>query len=153
MNVLEKIEEGLQKPGNGNGNPDRLYRSGLQDIGFTALRLCSDRRPSFHGKDGVRIESGRSYCSKKRAAVHGIQSGDVEGAVSKPYAGDGVQRRLQKLRTGTLSDSDWDAVVEGIGVIGNSKLIIDDTPGISIMELRSKCRKMKLGVWIQVSNH
>ena len=73
-----------------------LYRSGLQDIGFTALRLCSDRRPSFHGKDGVRIESGRSYCSKKRAAVHGIQSGDVEGAVSKPYAGDGVQRRLTK---------------------------------------------------------
>ena len=29
-------------------------------------------------------------------------------------------------------------------MIGNSKLIIDDTPGISIMELRSKCRKMKL---------
>jgi replicative DNA helicase len=34
--------------------------------------------------------------------------------------------------------------VEGIGIIGNSKLIIDDTPGISISELRSKCRKMKL---------
>jgi len=34
----------------------------------------------------------------------------------------------QKLRTGTLTDADWDAVVEGIGVIGNSKLIIDDTP-------------------------
>ena len=44
----------------------------------------------------------------------------------------------------TLTDSDWDAVVEGIGIIGNSKLIIDDTPGISISELRSKCRKMKL---------
>ena len=50
----------------------------------------------------------------------------------------------QKLRTGTLTDADWDAVVEGIGTIGNSKLIIDDTPGISIMELRSKCRKVKL---------
>ena len=50
----------------------------------------------------------------------------------------------QKLRVGSLTDSDWDAVVEGIGVIGNSKLIIDDTPGISITELRSKCRKMKL---------
>lgn len=50
----------------------------------------------------------------------------------------------QKLRVGALTDSDWDAVVEGIGVIGNSKLIIDDTPGISITELRSKCRKMKL---------
>ncbi len=50
----------------------------------------------------------------------------------------------QKLRTGTLTDSDWDAVVEGVGVIGSSKLIIDDTPGISITELRSKCRKAKL---------
>ena len=50
----------------------------------------------------------------------------------------------QKLRTGTLTDSDWDAVVEGVGIIGGSKLIIDDSPGISISELRSKCRKMKL---------
>ena len=50
----------------------------------------------------------------------------------------------QKLRTGTLTDSDWDAVVEGVGVIGGSKLIIDDTPGITISELRSKCRKAKL---------
>jgi replicative DNA helicase len=50
----------------------------------------------------------------------------------------------QKLRTGTLTDADWDAVVEGIGMIGNSKLLIDDTPGISVMELRSKCRKIKL---------
>ena len=50
----------------------------------------------------------------------------------------------QKLRTGNLTDSDWDAVVEGIGIIGGSKLIIDDTPGISITELRSKCRSMKL---------
>ena len=50
----------------------------------------------------------------------------------------------QKLRTGSLTDADWDAVVEGIGIIGNSKLLIDDTPGISITELRSKCRKIKL---------
>ena len=56
----------------------------------------------------------------------------------------------QKLRTGSLTDSDWDAVVEGIGVIGNSKLIIDDTPGISISELRSKCRKMKLEYGLSV---
>ena len=40
--------------------------------------------------------------------------------------------------------------MEGIGVIGNSKLIIDDTPGISISELRSKCRKMKLEYGLSV---
>jgi replicative DNA helicase len=50
----------------------------------------------------------------------------------------------QKLRTGNLADSDWDTIVEGINTLGNANLIIDDTPGISITELRSKCRKMKL---------
>ena len=48
------------------------------------------------------------------------------------------------LRTGNLSDSDWEKLIEGAGTIGNSKLIIDDTPGISIAEMRSKCRKYKL---------
>ena len=48
------------------------------------------------------------------------------------------------LRTGNLSDADWEKLVEGAGIIGDSELIIDDTPGISISELRSKCRKYKL---------
>mgnify|MGYP002233542873 CR=1 FL=1 len=43
-----------------------------------------------------------------------------------------------------MKDSDWEKLIEGAGVIGQSKLIIDDTPGISISELRSKCRKYKL---------
>jgi replicative DNA helicase len=50
----------------------------------------------------------------------------------------------QALRTGNLSDADWEKLVEGAGIIGESELIIDDTPGISISELRSKCRKYKL---------
>ena len=50
----------------------------------------------------------------------------------------------QSLRTGSLSDEDWGKLIEGAGVIGRSNLIIDDTPGISIGELRSKCRKYKL---------
>ena len=50
----------------------------------------------------------------------------------------------QLLRTGNLKDSDWEKLIEGAGVIGQSHLIIDDTPGISISEMRSKCRKYKL---------
>ena len=50
----------------------------------------------------------------------------------------------QLLRSGNLADSDWEKLIEGAGTIGKSKLIIDDTPGISISELRSKCRKYKL---------
>ena len=51
---------------------------------------------------------------------------------------------LQHIRNGNLTDSDWERLIKSAGVIGESNLIIDDTPGISISELRSKCRKYKL---------
>ena len=50
----------------------------------------------------------------------------------------------QSMRTGRLEDREWDKLVESSGAVASSKLIIDDTPGISITELRSKCRKYKL---------
>ena len=50
----------------------------------------------------------------------------------------------QAIRTGELNDSDWANLMESARVIGESNLIIDDTPGISVMEMRSKCRKFKL---------
>jgi len=50
----------------------------------------------------------------------------------------------QALRTGNLKDEDWVHLMESAGYVGESPLIIDDTPGISIGELRSKCRKFKM---------
>ena len=50
----------------------------------------------------------------------------------------------QNIRTGNLEGDDWTKLVEGANIIGRSNLIIDDTPGISIAEMRSKCRKYKL---------
>ncbi|MDO4519676.1 MAG: replicative DNA helicase [Eubacteriales bacterium] len=50
----------------------------------------------------------------------------------------------QSMRTGTLKDEDWAKLVEGVETLGNTNIIIDDTPGISVSELRSKCRKYKL---------
>ena len=50
----------------------------------------------------------------------------------------------QVLRTGNLKDTDWEKLIEGAGRIGKSKMIIDDTSGISIAEMRSKCRKYKM---------
>lgn len=50
----------------------------------------------------------------------------------------------QAIRTGDLKDDDWAKLMESARLTGESPLIIDDTPGISIQELRSKCRKFKL---------
>lgn len=50
----------------------------------------------------------------------------------------------QAIRTGDLKDDDWAKLMESARLTGESPLMIDDTPGISIGELRSKCRKFKL---------
>ena len=50
----------------------------------------------------------------------------------------------QNIRTGDLKDSEWADLMESARNIGESNLVIDDTPGITISELRSKCRKLKL---------
>ncbi|HIT05285.1 MAG TPA: replicative DNA helicase [Candidatus Scybalocola faecipullorum] len=50
----------------------------------------------------------------------------------------------QAMRTGSLQGSDWEKLVESAGAISGAPLMIDDTPGISVADLRSKCRKFKL---------
>lgn len=50
----------------------------------------------------------------------------------------------QNIRIGHLNDDDWRGIIESAGVIGMSSLAIDDTPAISIAEMRSKCRRYKL---------
>ena len=50
----------------------------------------------------------------------------------------------QSILTGDLKDSEWADLMESARSIGESSLVIDDTPGISLSEMRSKCRKLKL---------
>ncbi len=49
-----------------------------------------------------------------------------------------------KVRTGKVEDDDWTKLAEASGILSEADIFIDDTPGISIMEIRAKCRKMKL---------
>jgi len=49
-----------------------------------------------------------------------------------------------KMRTGKLEDDDWQKVARALGPLSEAPIYIDDTPGISIMEIRAKCRRLKL---------
>lgn len=49
-----------------------------------------------------------------------------------------------KVRTGKIEDDDWTKLAEASGALSTSQIFIDDTPGISVMEIRAKCRKLKL---------
>lgn len=50
----------------------------------------------------------------------------------------------QHIRTGSLDDPEWAKITESSIILGESSLVIDDTPGITIQELRTKCRKIKM---------
>lgn len=50
----------------------------------------------------------------------------------------------QRLRTGQLTMEDFTNISKAMGSLGSSPIYIDDTPGITVMEMRSKCRKLKL---------
>lgn len=49
-----------------------------------------------------------------------------------------------KVRTGKIEEEDWTKLASALGPISEAPIYIDDTPGISIMEIRAKCRKLKL---------
>ena len=49
-----------------------------------------------------------------------------------------------KVRTGKLEEDDWTKLAGSIGPLSDSEIYIDDTPGISVSEIRAKCRKLKL---------
>lgn len=49
-----------------------------------------------------------------------------------------------KIRTGKLEDEDWEKIANAIGTLSEAEIYIDDTPGINVMEIRTKCRKLKM---------
>lgn len=51
---------------------------------------------------------------------------------------------LSKIKTGTLSESDWPRIIDAMAVLSEANIFIDDTPGIKISEIRSKCRRLKI---------
>ena len=144
MNALEKIEMASKQSGTVTGIPtgfiDLDYRTaGLQPSDLILVAA----RPSM-GKTAfvLNIAQYVAFHENMCTAIFSLEM-SKEQLVNRLFS---LESRVdaQALRTGNLSDADWEKLVEGAGIIGNSELIIDDTPGISISEMRSKCRKYKL---------
>ncbi len=144
MNALEKIEKASQQSGTVTGIPtgfiDLDYRTaGLQPSDLILVAA----RPSM-GKTAFVLNIAQYVAFHKNmcTAIFSLEM-SKEQLVNRLFS---LESRVdaQALRTGNLSDADWEKLVEGAGIIGDSELIIDDTPGISISEMRSKCRKYKL---------
>ena len=144
MNAIHKIEQASKQKGTVTGIPTGFIDLDYQTAGLQPSDLILiAARPSM-GKTAFVLNLVDHVAVRKGlpCMIFSLEM-SKEQLVNRMLAMES-NVDAQKLRNGNLTDSDWDAIVEGIGVIGNSRMIIDDTPGISITELRSKCRKMKL---------
>ena len=144
LNALERIEKASKSKGTVTGIPtgflDLDYKlSGLQPSDLILVAA----RPSM-GKTAfvLNIAQHVAFKSKKTVAIFSLEM-SKEQLVNRLFSLES-QVDSQALRTGNLKDDDWEKLIESAGIIGKSNLIIDDTPGISISEMRSKCRKYKL---------
>ena len=144
INVMKKIDAASRARGRVTG-----LETGFMDLDYKTSGLQpSDliliaARPSM-GKTAFVLNMAQymAFRKDKSVAIFSLEM-SKEQLVNRLFS---LESKVdsQKIRTGSLEDEDWAKLIEGAGVIGNSRLIIDDTPGISISELRSKCRKFKL---------
>ena len=144
MNAMDKIEIASRNDGNVTG-----IATGFIDLDYrTAGMQPSDlilvaARPSM-GKTAFVLNMAQymAFNQNQTVAIFSLEM-SKEQLVNRLFS---MESRVdsQHIRTGKLSDAEWEKLIESAGMIGRSNLIIDDTPGISISELRSKCRKYKL---------
>ncbi len=144
MNAMDQIERASKNKGNvtgiATGFIDLDYRTaGMQPSDLVLIAA----RPSM-GKTAFVLNIAQHVAFKlnQTVAIFSLEM-SKEQLVNRLFS---LESKVdaQKLRTGNLSDNDWEKLIETAGIIGKSNLIIDDTPGITISELRSKCRKYKL---------
>lgn len=141
---LESIESAAKSKGSVTGIPTGFY-----DLDYKTAGL----QPSDLILVAARPSMGKTAFVLNIAEYVAVKSGVTTAIFSLEMSKDQLVKRIismnskvdsQAIRSGDLKDEDWVKLVESARMIGNSGLIIDDTPGISISELRSKCRKFKL---------
>ena len=140
----EKIEKASRNQGSVTGIPTGFIDLDYKTSGFQPSDLILvAARPSM-GKTAfvLNIAQYMAFHDNVTVAVFSLEM-SKEQLVNRLLA---LESKVdsQNIRTGNLEDEEWAKLIEGANVIGNSNLIIDDKPGISISELRSKCRKYKM---------
>ncbi len=143
MDALDRMEAAAKMGGKITGIPTGFkhldYKTaGLQNSDFILVAA----RPSM-GKTAFVLNIAQYVAVKNHTttAIFSLEMSNVQ-LVNRLIS---MESKVdsKNIRTGNMSPSEWASVSEGASRVGMSSLIIDDTPGISIAELRSKCRKYK----------
>jgi replicative DNA helicase len=133
----------------------RKHKDGLTGVpsGFTDL----DRLTSGWQKSDLIIVAARPAMGKTAFVLSTIRNAAVDhgkacAIFSLEMSNVQLMLRLisseaeiesEKIKKGTLAEHEWVQMTQKVGKLSNAKIFIDDTPGLSVLELRAKCRRLK----------
>lgn len=98
-------------------------------------------RPAV-GKTAFALNIAQNVGTKtdKSVAIFSLEMG-AESLVNRMLCSEGLVD-ASHLKTGQLTDEEWDNIIVAMGSLSRANIFIDDTPGIKISEIRAKCRKL-----------
>lgn len=145
--ALEALES-IQSAAANNGNITGLS-TGFRDLDYRTAGLQNSdliliaARPAM-GKTAFALNIAEHVAMYNHVptAIFSLEMPKIQ--LAKRLVSMNSKVDSQHIRTGNLEDDEWAKITESSIILGESSLFIDDTMGISINELRSKCRKLKM---------
>lgn len=137
---------------------EELYNRKQYITGVPTGFVDLDRKTAgLHGSELILIAArpamGKSAFVLNIAAHAAVKEKTPVAIFSLEMAADQMVNRIlcseamvdsNKVRTGKLEDDDWVKLAGALGPLSEAEIYIDDTPGISVMDIRTKCRKLKM---------
>jgi replicative DNA helicase len=143
VRTYDNIEELANRKGDVTGIPTGFAELDRMTAGFQRNDLIIvAARPSV-GKTAFALNIAQNVATKtdETVAIFSLEMG-AEQLVMRMLCAEG-NINAQNLRTGALTDEDWRKLTMAMGSLSNAGIYIDDTPGVRIGEIRSKCRRLK----------
>jgi len=135
---------------------DHIHSHESEITGVTTGFVDLDRLTSGMQRSDLIILAGRPSMGKTAIALNIAHSVAVKanmpvGIFSIEMSSEQLATRLislqgniesQRLRSGHMTDSDWDRLVQAVGVLSEAPIFVDDTPSLSVVDMRSKARRL-----------
>ena len=144
LETLESIQNAAKTVGAVTGISTGFYDLDSRTAGLQKSDLILiAARPSM-GKTAFVLNIAETVAMKHNTstAIFSLEMSRIQ--LAKRLISMNSKVDSQNMRVGNLADEDWGKITESTILLGESPLMIDDTPGITVAELRSKCRKMKI---------
>lgn len=136
---------------------EEMYGNDSAITGLSSGFIDLDKKTSGLQKSDMILIAARPSMGKTAFSINicqhiGTHGGSVaifslemskDQLVQRMLAGE-AHIPIQNIRNGELEESDWISLTKGMATLSDAEIHIDDTPAITVMEMRAKCRKLKM---------